>query len=90
VINPCALYVIPERVAAVTVLLIPRFPLATLIERSRFDVFNFAGVIVPSAIFVVVTAFAAIFAAVTALLAIAPASTALLASSLSVIALAAI
>ena len=51
-INPCALYVIPERVAAVIALFIPRFPLATLIERSRFDVFNFAGVIDASLILV--------------------------------------
>ena len=51
---------IPERVAAVIVLLIPRFPLATFNDRSRLEVFNFAGVIVPSAILVTVTAFAAI------------------------------
>ena len=42
----------PERVAAVIVLLIPRFPLATFNERSRLEVFNFAGVILASLIFV--------------------------------------
>ena len=47
-INPCALYEIPERVAAVTVLFIPRFPLATFNDLSIFDVFNFAAVTVPS------------------------------------------
>jgi hypothetical protein len=36
----------------VITLLIPRFPLATFNERSRLEVFNFAGVIVASLIFV--------------------------------------
>ena len=62
---------IPERVAAVIVLLIPRLPLATFNERSRLEVFNFAGVIVLSAIFALVTALEASFASVTAVLAIA-------------------
>ena len=85
VINPSALYVIPERVAAPpeTALLIPRLPLATFNERSRLEVFNFAGVIVPSAILVTVTAFAAIFASITALLANAPESTALSAKAVA-------
>ena len=43
---------IPERVAAVIVLLIPRFPDATFNERSRLEVFNLAAVIVASLIFV--------------------------------------
>ena len=33
-------------------LLIPRFPLATFNERSRLEVFSFAGVILASLIFV--------------------------------------
>ena len=51
-ISPWALNVIPERVPAVITLLIPRFPDATFNERSRLEVFNFAGVIVASLIFV--------------------------------------
>ena len=81
VMSPWALNVIPDRVAAVIVLLIPRFPLAILIDLSRLEEFNFAGVISPSFIFAFVTASVAIFASITALLAIAPASTALLAKA---------
>jgi len=76
------LYVIPERVAATTVLLIPRFPEATFSDLSIFAVANFAAVIVPSAIFVPDTSL--IFPSVTAKLAIAPVSTALSASSVAV------
>ena len=76
---------IPDRVAAppLTTLFIPRFPLATFNERSRLEVFNFAGVIVASAIFALVTALEAIFASVTAVLAIAPESTALSAKAVA-------
>ena len=85
------LYVIPDRVAAppVTALLIPRFPLATFNERLRLEVFNLAGVIVPSLIFVPLIPLAT-FASVTAEAAIAAVSTALSANSLEVTASAAI
>jgi hypothetical protein len=73
----------------VTALLIPKFPLATFNERSRFEVFNFAAVIVASVIFVPAIPLA-IFASVTAEAAMAAVSTALSASSLDPIALAAI
>ena len=74
VIKPCALYVIPERVAAETILFIPRFPEATFKDLSILLVFNLAAVTVPSvnfvplipvATFASVTAPAAIFAVVT-------------------------
>ena len=54
VIKPCALYVIPDRVEAppLTALFIPRFPEATFNERSRLELFNLAGVILASLIFV--------------------------------------
>ena len=82
---------IPLRTDAppVTALLIPKFPLATFNERSRFDVFNLAAVIVASVIFVPEMP-VAIFASVTAKFAIAPVSTALSASSVAVTASAAI
>ena len=90
-IKPSALYVIPLRAEAppVTALLIPKFPLATFKERSRFEVFSLAAVIVPSVIFVPAIP-VAIFASVTAELAMAAVSTARSASSLAPTALAAI
>jgi hypothetical protein len=68
--------VIPFRADAppVTALLIPKFPLATFNERSRFDVFNLAAVIVASVIFVPEIPVAT-FASVTADVAMAAVST---------------
>jgi len=85
------LYVIPDRADAppLTALLIPRLSPETFKERSRFDVFSLAAVIVPSVIFVPAIP-VAIFASVTADVAMAAVSTALSASSLAPIAFAAI
>ena len=73
----------------VTALFIPKLPHATINDLSKFDVFNFAAVIVPSVTFVPVIP-DAIFASVTAEVAIAAVSTALSANSLEPTALAAI